>query len=168
MARIVRRQRLRDGTGLGEQIVERLVIALILAAIVYGAYWYFAVYRRSPQAALGAFLGAVKAGNVDNQYALLAESTKRAFPSRAAYDKQSPLAYGLTARIQSFTIGKPRQSPDRWEADVTLSIRKTGQALYQAGADRFTDHYVLKREPDGWKIALEECRLNSLQVASKQ
>jgi hypothetical protein len=168
MARIVRRRRLRDGTSLGEQIVERLVITLLLAALAYGAYWYFTEYRRSPQVALGAFLGAVKAGNVERQYSLLAESTKRVFPTRATYDQQSPLAHGLTARIQSFTIGKPKESPNRWEADVTLSIRKTGQALYQAGSDQFTDHYVLKREADEWKVVLEECRLNSLQVASKQ
>ena len=31
------------------------------------------------------------------------------------------------------------------------------QEIYQAAADTVKDHYVLTKEPSGWKIALDKC-----------
>ncbi len=170
MARMVGRPRIKEGRGIGTLISESLIFILLGAALVGAGYWYFFIYVRSPEYALGRFLGAVNSGNNEAQYRMLAESTRtRFFPSDKAYDKDSPLAHGLAARIARTDIVTLRSTPDRWEGDVRIVIRKVGEeSLLQAGTEEYKDRYVLRREADGWKVVLEESKLESLKAVSRR
>jgi hypothetical protein len=161
MARTIRPARRREGRGIGEILSEYFIYIVALIGIILLARWYFMVHLKSPQTALLGFLGAVKSGNVDKQYDLVAASTKRIWPTKRDYDRQCPLAHGLSGRLAEYTITKMTDSGDKAEADVTLSVRKEGQELYQAGADKFKDKYVLARESGEWKVALDASVVNS-------
>ena len=168
MARAVSRQRRKEGRGIGEILSEYFVYIVAFIGLILLANWYFRVYLRSPQTALLSFLGAVKSGSVDKQYDLIADSTKRAgFPTQEAYDRKSPLAHGLSGRLAEYQITNLKESADKATADVTMTVRKTGQELYQAGTDQFKDIYLLQKESSGWKVALEQSQLQSLNAAPR-
>ena len=167
MARSVRPVRRREGRGIGEILSEYFIYIVALVGLVLLANWYFRIHLKSPQTALLSFLGAVKSGNVDRQFDLISSSTKAQFPTKRDYDRKNPMAHGLSGRLAEYTVTKMTDTGDKAEADVTLSIRKEGQELYQAGADAFKDNYVLKKEGGEWKIALDASTLQSVNAASQ-
>src|SRR5439155_14633479 len=125
---------------------------LIGAALIAAGYWYFVIHMRSPETALSKYIGAINSGNVDAQYDLLATSTKnRYYPSKEAYDDKWPLSHGLSARVASTSILKKTETGDKFEADVIMTVRKETSDLLATGTESLTDHYVLKKQPDGWK-----------------
>ena len=166
MARSIRPARRREGRGIGEIMSEYFIYVVAVIGLLLLARWYFFVHLKAPQTALLSFLGAVKSGNVDKQYDLISSSAKQAWPSQQEYDNKCPLAHGLSGRLAEYTITKLTDSGEKAEADVTLAIRKTGEELYQAGTDKFNDHYVLQKEGGAWKVALNASTINSAQAAS--
>lgn len=168
MARTVRPVRRREGRGIGEIMSEYFIYVVIIIGLLLLARWYFFVHLRSPQTALLGFLGAVKSGNVDKQYDLITAASKQGWPTKQDYDRKCPLAHGLSGRLAEYTITKLTDSDTKAEADVTLSIRKQGEELYQAGTDKYKDHYVLLKEGGEWKIALNSSTVNSIQAASNR
>lgn len=171
MSRTVRRRTIREGRGLGDYLSEWLVYLVIAAGLIFAVRWYFVTYLHSPSPALSKFLAALKAGDVDTQYAMLSATTKaRWFPTRSVYRNEFKSAQGLAGRISDFTITKMTVDPDgqRAVAEVTLAIRKAHEELYQASANAYKDTYVLRKEPDGWRVALEETwnKMESRRAAS--
>jgi hypothetical protein len=164
MGRTLSRSRPRQGKGVGEFISESIIYIIVIAAVVVAGRWYFFVYQRSPSAALLRFLGASKAGDVKTQYDMISSAAKQAVGSQDKYDDNYPLAHGLGGHIQDYKIEKLTEAGESAEADVTMTVRKAGQEIYQAGADNFNDHFVLKKENDAWKIALEASQLKSVQT----
>jgi hypothetical protein len=161
---------MKEGRGIGTLISESLIFILLGAALLGAGYWYFFINMRSPEYAMGRFLGSVNSGNNETQYRMLAESTrKRFYPTEQAYDKEFPLAHGLAARVARTDIVTLKSAPDRWEGEVRIVVRKTGEeSLLQAGTEEYKDRYVLRREADGWKVVLEESKLESLKAVSRR
>ncbi len=166
MARIVSRTRVREGRGVGERLTEIVVVIMLVGLSIFALRWYFKVYLHSPSVALGDYLGAVKAGNVQGEWDLLSQSTKSHYQTEQEYKSNWHSAQGLAGRIASFTVANIKENGDRAEADVALAIRKTGQELYQASSDSYNDHYVLVKESGDWKVKLEASKINSDAVAS--
>src|SRR5436190_2347581 len=125
MARSIRPTRRKEGRGIGEILSEYFIYIVAVIGLLLLARWYFFVHLRSPDTALLSFLGAVKSGNVDRQFELIAASSKQAWPTRKEYEKQCPLAHGLSSRLAEYTIEKMTDTGQRAEADVTLSVRKS-------------------------------------------
>ena len=169
MARMVSRSRPREGRGIGEILSEYIVFILMGVGIIAGAYWYFMVYQKSAGVALSHFLSAVNAGNVDSQYALISASSKADYKNKYTYDDKCPFAHGFSARLQNFSIDKLTESGDKADVDVTTTVRKTGQELVQTGSDNFKDHYILRKEADGWKVDLHSSwdTINTKGAASR-
>lgn len=165
MGRIVGRRRIQEGRSLGERFTEIVVYVVLIAGAVYGVRWYFTDYLRSPKIALGRYLGHVKAGDVKAQYAMIAESSKRYFSSVSAYESKWEPARGLTGRLASWQVEPVAEKDDRAEVKAILNIRKSGQALYQAASDPYTDLYVLVKENGEWKVALDQSNLTSAAAA---
>lgn len=167
MARMVSRKPTKEGKGIGEVISESIVYIVVLAALAFAGRWYFFVYRASPGFALQQFLGAVNAGNYKGQYTLLSIDNKTTYPSAGSYSDKSPLAHGLSARIQNYSIDKVAESGDKADADVTLNVRKTTDSLLTTESEKFTDHYVLRKETDGWKVSLKDSKITMMGSASR-
>ncbi len=165
MGRIVGRRRIREGRGLGERLTEIVVYVVLIAGAIYGTRWYFTEYLRSPKVALGRYLGYVKAGDVKAQYEMIAESSKRYFPTVSAYESKWEPARGFTGRLADWQMEPIAEKGDRAEVKAILNVRKPGQALYQAASDPYTDKYVLIKEKDGWKVALDQSDLKSTAAA---
>jgi len=165
--RMAGRQRQREGRGLGEILSESFIFILMAVGLVAAGYWYFAVYRKSPQVALQSFLGYVNSGNPDGQYSLLSESSKRYFGSKDAYADKYPLAYGLSARLASYSFKNEQLSGDTWKSDVQMNVRKKTSELLNTSGDSYTDHYVLQKDPDGWKIVLEKSQIDKTKTEGK-
>ncbi len=168
MARSVRPVRRREGRGIGEILSEYFIYVVAFVGLVLLARWYFFVHLKTPNTALLSFLGAVKSGNVDKQYELISASTKRLWPTKRDYDRKCPIAHGLSGTLADYTITKMTDSGEKAEADVSLSIRKEGQELYQAGANQFKDHYILTKEGGAWKIALDASTMQSASAATER
>src|SRR5687768_8695751 len=168
MARSVRPVRRREGRGIGEIMSEYFIYVVVFIGLILLARWYFFVHLKAPQTALLSFLGAVKSGNVDRQYDLVSSSTKRIWPTQRDYDRKCPISHGLSGTLADYTITKMTDSGEKAEADVTLSIRKAGQELYQAGADQFKDHYILFKEGGAWKVALDASTIRSAAAATER
>lgn len=157
MARTVRPVRVREGRSLGERSSEIIVFIVIIAGLVWAARWYFVVYKNSPTVALMNYVGGVKAGDVDMQYSMLSASTKQTYKDKDTYSDKWRMAQGLQGRLVDYTITKIEQKGDTAEADVNVAIRKPSQEIYQAAASNVTDHYVLVKDSDGWRVALDKC-----------
>jgi hypothetical protein len=170
MARTVRPMRVREGRSLGERSSEIVVFIVIAAGLVWAARWYFVVYKNSPTVALMNYVGAVKAGDVDTQYAMLSASTKKSYPDKDKYQESWKLARGLHGRLVDYTISRIEESGDKANADVSIAVRKPGQEIYQAAATNVTDHYILVKDPEGWKVALDQSfkSINSLKYAEER
>jgi hypothetical protein len=167
MGRMVSRSRPREGKGIGEFISESIIYIIIIAAVVVAGRWYFFIYLRSPSAALLKYLGASKAGDVKTQYQMISSAAKQAVGSQDVYDDRYPMAHGLGGHIVDYTIEKMTETGEKAEADVTITVRKSGQEIYQAAADKYNDHYVLRKESDAWRIALESSQLKSVQARQR-
>lgn len=171
MARMVSRTQRKEGTGIGERMAESAVFIAVLIVIAFAARWYFFVYQKSPQVAIQNFFGAVNSGNVDTQYNMLTSEAKSAIGSKSDYDDKFPLAHGFSARMTNVTVTKMTEAGDTADADLSMTIRKNvgdqsgavpGSSLTSAGTDNFTEHLTLKKESDGWKIALDKAKLSFL------
>jgi hypothetical protein len=165
MARIVGRKRIREGRGIGERLTELVVYVVLVAGAIYGVRWYFFEYLRSPKVAMARYLGYVKSGDVKAQYEMLAGSSKRYFSSASEYEDKWAPARGLTGRLANWEIEPVSERGDRVEVKAVLNIRKPGQELYQAASDPYTDRYVLVKEKDGWKVALDKSDVKSASSA---
>lgn len=164
MGRIVGRKRIREGRSLGERLTESIVYIVLIAGAIYGVRWYVTVYLQSPKVALGKYLGYLKSGDVKAQYDMLSSSSRGFFSSVAQYEDKWAPARGFAGRLAGWEIEPATEKGDRAEVKAVLKIRKPGQALYQAASDPYTDRYVLIKEKDGWKVALDQSDLNSLQA----
>src|SRR5207248_3167003 len=140
-----------DGTKMRPS--EMVVILLILAGLVYAGRYYFLVYRRSPEFAVGSYLGAVKAGSIEGQYRLIDDVDRnRLFPTQSAYEKNAPQAHGYTERITNVAVAGVKDSPQKSDTalvDAVVSVRGLagGKALYQAGeTTEYKDRYVLRKD----------------------
>ena len=167
MARMVSRKPTKEGKGIGEVISESIVYIVVIGALAFAGRWYFFVHRVSPGYALQNFLGAVNAGNYKGQYALLSSDTKSSYSSAGSYSDKSPLAHGLSARIQNYNIDKIVESGDKADADVTLNVRKATESLLTADSEKVSDHYVLKKETDGWKVSLKDSKISMMGSATR-
>lgn len=159
--------RVRESRGIGEHLSEIVVFIVIVAGIIWAGRWYFVVYKNSPTVALTNYIGAVKAGDVDIQYGMLSASTKKTYTDRDMYVEKWKMARGLHGRLVDYTITKIEEKGDKASADVSVAVRKPSQEIYQAASTTVTDHYVLVKEPEGWKIALDQCwkSINTAQFA---
>jgi hypothetical protein len=163
MARIMSRPRPTIEGSTGIKFSEIIVIGMVIAGIVIGVRWYLD-YRHGPTFALQEFIGAVKAGNVGNQYALIDEKDKKAYyPTQGAYEQNSTLAHGYTERVESSNLGpeqKSSDSPDKVTIPVSVSIRATaeGKQLYQTGQTQtYSDKIVMHKGSDGhWRVMLSQ------------
>jgi hypothetical protein len=171
MARIVGPTRIKERVGTGVRGSELIVFILVVAGLAYAARYYFVVYRNSPSFALGEYLGAVKAGDVTKQYALIDSDDKRNFfPTAQDYEKSAPQARGYTMRItdveqKEATIDPGKPHIAHIDATVYLRQAATGQALYQTGMDNYHDKYVLRKDNDGhWKVWLGRSQMNMLKA----
>lgn len=135
--------------------------------LVAVGYWYFAIYRKSPQVALQSYLGYVNAGNTDGQYSCLSDSSKKYFGSKDAYSDKYPLAYGLSARLASYSFKNEKLSGDTWSTDVTMNVRKKTSELLNTATDSYMDHYTLQKEPEGWKIVLEKSKIDQSKAEGR-
>jgi hypothetical protein len=158
----------REGLGLGERSSEIFVFIVVIAALVWAGRWYFVVYKNSPTAALMEYMQAVKASDVDAQYKMLSASTKKTYTDKSAYVDKWKIARGLQGRLIDYTIGKIEQKGEQADADVSVAIRKPGQEIYQAAAETVVDHYILVKDPAGWRVALDKCfdQIKSIKYAT--
>ena len=172
MARVVSRTvvRSRDGTGMG---IAEWIVVIAIGVAIYAGVRYYINYRRGPGFALSSFLGSIKAGNVESQYALLDDSDKRNYyPTQKDYTKNCPLAYGYTERISSFTLTDPKidpKNPTVAKVDSTESVRALAgtqsKDLLNAESQSYTDHYTLHKDSKGdWKVWLSHSTLQLTQA----
>ena len=87
--------------------------------------------------------------------------------SKEAYTDKFPLAYGLSARLATFSFKNQKLSANSWETDANMNVRKKTSELLNTASDSYTDHYVLHKESDGWKIVLEKCKIDTSKAESK-
>ncbi len=159
MARIMRKSGPRPEASTRVQFSEGIILIMLAAALVYGAYYYFAVYRTSSGYALGGFLNAVNHGDVDAQYEMLDEADKRKFaPTKKEYEV-APFAHGYTERITGWQVTDTKPAGgDKYKVFVTIDLRgmATGKELYQTGGtDSVKDWYIMKKDGSGqWRILL--------------
>lgn len=166
MSRMMGRpRRIREGRGIGEILSEGLVYILIVGALIGGGVWYKVVYLATPGVALSGYLTAVNKGDIKSQYWYLSASTKKLTGDIDQYESQFKMSHGLVARVPSFAVTELKVSGDQAELEARLDVRRTGQELYQATADSFTDRYLLRRETEGWKVVLEKSVLKSMKAA---
>jgi hypothetical protein len=148
------RRRQRESAGFGQFFSDSFISILIGCGLVAAAFWYFTIYIKSPQVALQHYLRAVNSGNTDVQWLNLSAGSKKFFGDQSTYSAKYPMAYGLSARLADFSFGIATDSGDTWEVDATLKVRQVTTLMLSAETESFTNHYVLKKETDGWKIDL--------------
>lgn len=170
MSRMVARPRHRENFGTGMRISEYLVALIVIGLAIAGVRYYFVVYRHSPGYALGAYLGAVKKGDPEAQYALIDDDDKRKFfPTLSEYEKTAPQARGYTERISSVTLSAEKIDPKKphiAKIEAILRLRRAGLEVYQAASDTYTDHYTLRKDREGeWKVWLGASEINMLKSA---
>lgn len=163
MARVVRQPRIRERDGTKIRFSELIVIVIILAAITMAGRYYFFVYRASPGYALAEYLGAVKKGDVSQQYAMLDdEDRKRFFPTEAEYEKGTPIARGYAARVSNVQVSAEKintKTPDVATVEATVSIRGLGNGSLIQGAEAtdYNNSFVLRKNGSGqWKLLLSQ------------
>jgi hypothetical protein len=168
MARVVGRARPQgEGAGTGMKLSETGIFIAMGIIAVFAIYWYFTVYKHSPGVALNEYIGAIKSGNVEKQYAMLDAADKQMLPSEKEYEEKCKQARGYTERIIGVTLGKA--VPDAKDPDpqhpTTVSIEATVSVRGQAGKNltdngetaQATDKYVLHRDAEGnWKVVLSK------------
>jgi len=163
MARVVGRARpMTEGAGSGMKLSETAIFIAMGIVGVLSIYWYFAIYKHSPAVALGDFIGAMKSGKVDQQYAMLDATDKKFYEGEREYEKKCQLARGYTERIINSNFGKPvpdPKDPSIVSIDTTLSVRgPAGKSLIDNGeTSEVKDKYVMHKDADGnWKVVLSK------------
>src|SRR5206468_11221096 len=110
-ARIMSRSRPVIEGNTGIKFSEIIVVVMAIAGIVIGVRMYLD-YRHGPAFALSEYMGAVKAGNVGNQYTMIDENDKKNhFPTQRAYEKNT-MAHGYTERIENTSLSAVQKSED--------------------------------------------------------
>jgi hypothetical protein len=149
------------------KLSESAVFIAVAIALVIGLRWYFVVYKNSPGVALGEFIGGIKAGNVERQYAMIDDSDKQFLPTAKDYEKL-PMSHGYTERITNVSMlpeVKDLKDPDVVTIETTLGVRgAAGKDLLQSGdATTVTDKYTLHKDKDGhWKVWLQKSPMTNL------
>lgn len=162
MARTVGRSRQREGVGSGMKLSELGIFIAMAIVIVLALRWYFVVYKNSPAVALGEYLGGIKSGNIERQYAMLDAADKRVLPSEDVYEKQCPQARGYTERIIGTTFAPPvpdPKDPAYCTINATISVRgPAGKDLIDNGqTTEVTDQYTMHKDAEGhWKVVLSK------------
>jgi hypothetical protein len=162
LARIMSRSKPVIEGNTGIKFSEIVVMGMAIALVVFGVRAYLD-HRHSASFALGEFMGAIKAGNVGNQYALIDEGDKkRYFPNQGAYEKNT-LAHGYTERVETYSMGPEEKKPNsstKVTIPITVSIRATaeGKQLYQIGQTQtYSDKIVMRKNSDGnWRVVYSE------------
>ena len=163
MARIMSRSKPTIEGSTGMKFSEIICIGLAIAGIIFGVRWYLD-YRHSASFALQEFIGAIKSGNVGDQYELIDSNDKKNyFPGQGSYEKTCTLAHGYTTRIENSQFGpeeKNPNTPDKITIPLTVSIRATaeGKQLYQTGQTQsYNDKIVMHKNSDGsWRVVISE------------
>lgn len=163
MARIMSRSRAASEGSTKIKFSEIIVIVIAIAGIVLGVRAYLN-YRRSAGFALSEFLGAVKAGNVANQYAMLDDKDKQKYyPKKSDYEAHNTLAHGYTERVETSTLGAEEpdaKSSDKVAIPLSTTIRASadGKQLYEiTQKNTYSDKIVMHKAADGnWRIVLSE------------
>src|SRR5579862_4598752 len=168
MARVIGRTRQRSVYGSQMKLSEMAIFIAAVIGIVLAARWYFMVYRHSPGVALGHFLGAIKAGEGQQQYELIDEMDKQAIPTEKDYQKL-PIAQGYVERITSVDLAEAvpdPKNPDMVTIKATLGVRGSsqGKQLYETGGgEAATDTYTMHKDKDGeWKVLLSQSPMTNL------
>lgn len=161
MARMMTKSRPVVEGNTGMKFSEIIVIILAIAGIVMGVRWYMN-YRNSATFALSEFMADIKAGNVENQYALLDETDKKNFfPTRKAYENNVTLAHGYTERVENVALSP--EEPDAKDADkvtipMSVVVRDSvvGKEIYNNGTTKsYSDKIVMRKNSDGkWRVLL--------------
>ncbi|MEP6757198.1 MAG: hypothetical protein ABJA67_16960 [Chthonomonadales bacterium] len=169
MSRMVGSTRRRQSNGLGERFSEIIIFIAIGIGLLFAGRWYFVVYKHSPSVALVNYVAAIKSGDTEAQYGLLSIKTKKIYPDKDSYTSKWKVAEKLAGKMGDFNVSNMVENGDKAEADVSLGVRKDSTSLISVSADSFTDHYILRKENDGWKIALDECydKIKSRAAAEK-
>ncbi len=130
--------------------------------------YYFVDYKHSPGYVLGQYIGAIKSGNVEAQYALVDDKDKKELTTARKYENACKWARGYTERIMGSNFAKPVPDP---KAPDTLSIMATVQMRGQAGKEltdngsvvTVIDKYVLHKDASGaWKVLLSQSDLSNM------
>ena len=91
------------GAGTGMKLSETGIFIAMGLSQFSATYWYFAIYKHSPGVALNEYIGGIKSGNVEKQYAMLDAADKQALPTEKDYEKKCQQARGYTERIIGVT-----------------------------------------------------------------
>ena len=150
-------------SGLG--FAEKLIVFGMFGGIVYGAYYYFKVFKVSPAYMVSSYFGAIKSGNVKEQYELIDEKDKANFyPTLADYEKGAKQASGYNMRILDINVAEAtdvkEKKPDVVVFNATVKMRgATGsKELYQASDSKnYENRMVMHKDKDGqWKVWLSK------------
>ena len=163
MARIMSKSRTTDEGSTRIKFSEIIVIALAIGVIGFGVRAYLQ-RTHSASAALEAFVGAIKAGNVGNQYTLLDDQDKQKYyPKKYDYESNNTLAHGYTERVETSTLGpeeKDPKDPDKVAIALSTIIRGSaeGKQLYEITQKQtYSDRIVMRKRSDGtWRVVLSE------------
>ncbi len=168
MARVIGKARQQRGNT-GTNISEGIIFLVLIGAVIGGLYYYFFIFRKSANYALGEFFGDVGAGDAKSQYAMLDNADKQFWPTEKKYsdDTSISLAHGYTERIENVTM-QPAiiKGPGLDLIPTTLSVRSNMQheALYQSGkTDTAKISCLMHQAPDGtWKIVISRSDFRQL------
>jgi len=169
MARMVSRAQQREGVGTGMKVSETAIFIVLALLIVFGARWYFFIYRKSPGYALGQYISAMETGNVVAQYDLIDAKDKQSlFPTKKDYEKEKQVR-GYTERISNISLAEPvlnAKNPDIVTVDATFSLKgvfASKNLMDTAAVSSVTDKYTLERDKEGaWKVALDRSPMTNL------
>ena len=163
MARVVGRARAQsEGAGTGMKLSETGIFIAMGVIAVFAVYWYFVIYKHSPGVALEEYIGAIKSGSVEKQYALIDASDKKMLPTEKDYEDKCKQSRGYTERVIGVTLGKPvpdAKDPATVSIDATITIRgSAGKNLTDNGESaQATDKYVMHKDAEGsWKVVLSK------------
>ena len=161
MARTVGRARpQQEGAGSGMKLSETAIIIAGAIILLLALKWYFLDRKKAPDYALGEYIGGIKAGNIERQYALIDVGDKQLAPTQDDYEKKCPQARGYTERVTGWnfspTVPDPKD-PTYCSIQATIYLRgQAGKDLTDNGqAAEATDKYVLHKDAEGaWKVSL--------------
>ena len=169
MAKVMGRSKPRsEGAGASMKMSETGIFIVLGIIGLLALKYYFVDYKQSPGYVLGQYIGAIKAGNVEAQYALVDDKDKKTLTTARQYEKTCKWARGYTERIMGSNFAKP--VPDAKDPDI-LNIMATVQMRGQAGKEltdngavvTVIDKYALHKDASGaWKVLLSESDLSNM------
>lgn len=147
----------RPGMGPGEVISFILLVGVLVMGVKY-----FFDYRHSAGYALSDYIGAIKVGDADRQYAMIDDQDKQDyFPTLKDYTKKAIQAHGYTNRVVGVECASTvayAGDPNAVTVKATVSIHaeSSGKEIGQTAAvTPYTDDYVLRKNAQGqWRVWL--------------